>query len=131
MKAVVGINMVGIASRIFAAEGDVSISQYRLSGHTLIIFAWSATGNTNRGWLSVSEGFVAGGGVLAHTILGVSLDRESGDVRFLVLDPHYTGAEDLAVIQSKGWCNWKGPDFWVKNAFYNLCMPLRPKCDAV
>ncbi|XP_054259730.1 uncharacterized protein LOC128984435 [Macrosteles quadrilineatus] len=69
-----------------------------------------------------------GGGVLAHTILGVTLDRDSGDVRFLILDPHYTGSEDLRTIQSKGWVGWKKPDFWNKTAYYNMCLPLRPQC---
>jgi len=75
-----------------------------------------------------SEGtpIMIGGGVLAHTILGVAFDDVKGDVKFLILDPHYTGGEDLKVIQDKGWCGWKGPNFWDKTAFYNLCMPLRP-----
>ena len=68
-----------------------------------------------------------GGGVLAHTILGVAFDNVKGDEKFLILDPHYTGGEDLKIIQDKGWCGWKGPDFWDKTAFYNLCMPLRPQ----
>lgn len=42
-----------------------------------------------------------GGGVLAHTILGVDFNEVTGDVRFLILDPHYTGAEDLKVILEK------------------------------
>jgi hypothetical protein len=76
-----------------------------------------------------SEGtpIMIGGGVLAHTILGIAFDDVSGDVRFLILDPHYTGGEDLKVIQDKGWCGWKGLGFWDKNAFYNLCLPLRPR----
>lgn len=95
---------------------------------------------------------VIGGGVLAHTILGVHANFQTGDIKFLVLDPHYTGAEDLSVIQGKvtiiiltfheviyitqigtqfmvafqGWCGWKGPAFWDKTAYYNLCCPLRP-----
>ncbi|XP_033743116.1 ufm1-specific protease 2-like [Pecten maximus] len=67
-----------------------------------------------------------GGGVLAHTILGVDFNEVTGDVKFLILDPHYTGAEDLKVILDKGWCGWKGPDFWDQHAHYNLCMPQRP-----
>lgn len=67
-----------------------------------------------------------GGGVLAHTILGVCFNEKSGDIRFLILDPHYTGAEDMAVVQKKGWCGWKAGTFWDKNAFYNLCLPQRP-----
>lgn len=67
-----------------------------------------------------------GGGVLAHTILGVCFSEITGDTRFLILDPHYTGEEDLKVIQNKGWCGWKGPDFWNQTAYYNLCLPQRP-----
>lgn len=44
---------------------------------------------------------VAGGGVLAHTILGVAWSETSGQIRYLILDPHYTGAEDLGVITDK------------------------------
>ena len=69
-----------------------------------------------------------GGGVLAHTILGVDYNEVTGDLKFLILDPHYTGAEDIKVILDKGWCGWKGPDFWDQNAHYNMCMPQRPIC---
>lgn len=67
-----------------------------------------------------------GGGVLAHTILGIDLNEETNEIKFLILDPHYTGADDLAIVQSKGWCGWKGINFWDKKSFYNLCMPQRP-----
>ena len=32
-----------------------------------------------------------GGGVLAHTILGVTWNSDTGDISYLILDPHYTG----------------------------------------
>ncbi|GFR16037.1 ufm1-specific protease 2 [Trichonephila clavata] len=67
-----------------------------------------------------------GGGVLAHTIIGVDFNQDTGDLKFLILDPHYTGSEDLHVILNKGWCGWKGVQFWDQNAFYNLCLPQRP-----
>ncbi|XP_015596976.1 ufm1-specific protease 2 isoform X2 [Cephus cinctus] len=67
-----------------------------------------------------------GGGVLAHTILGVAYNETTGDIKFLILDPHYTGVEILPTILSKGWCGWKTKDFWKKDAFYNLCLPQRP-----
>ncbi|XP_039252125.2 ufm1-specific protease 2-like [Styela clava] len=67
-----------------------------------------------------------GGGVLAHTILGVCFSEITGETKFLILDPHYTGSEDIKTIQSKGWCGWKGPDFWDQTAYYNLCLPQRP-----
>ncbi|XP_011702263.1 PREDICTED: ufm1-specific protease 2 [Wasmannia auropunctata] len=67
-----------------------------------------------------------GGGVLAHTILGVSYDEYSGEGKFLILDPHYTGADHLPTVINKGWCGWKTKDFWKKDAFYNMCLPQRP-----
>lgn len=67
-----------------------------------------------------------GGGMLAHTIIGVAFDSKTGETHYLVLDPHYTGAEDLATVQNKGWCGWKGANFWDRNSFYNLCLPQRP-----
>jgi len=69
-----------------------------------------------------------GGGVYAHTILGVAWDEDAGEVAWLILDPHYTGKEDVKTIHSKGWCGWKGPKFWNQTAFYNMCLPQRPKC---
>ncbi|KAJ7404751.1 ufm1-specific protease 2 isoform X5 [Pitangus sulphuratus] len=68
-----------------------------------------------------------GGGVLAHTILGVAWNEITGQIKYLILDPHYTGGEDLHVILEKGLCGWKGPEFWNKDAYYNLCLPQRPK----
>jgi len=67
-----------------------------------------------------------GGGVLAHTIIGVDFNSKTGDARFLILDPHYTGPEDLRTIQNKGWCNWKPSTFWKVDSFYNMCLPMRP-----
>nr|AEE63538.1 unknown [Dendroctonus ponderosae] len=68
-----------------------------------------------------------GGGVLAHTILGVDYNQQTGNLKFLILDPHYTGGEDLNIIQGKGWCGWKGVEFWNKTAYYNMCLPLVPR----
>lgn len=66
---------------------------------------------------------VLGGGVLAHTIIGIDVNEELGTVKFLVLDPHYTGADNVKSIHGKGVC-WKDASFWKKDAFYNLCLPL-------
>eukprot|EP00358_Blepharisma_japonicum_P004702 CAMPEP_0202949688 /NCGR_PEP_ID=MMETSP1395-20130829/16529_1 /ASSEMBLY_ACC=CAM_ASM_000871 /TAXON_ID=5961 /ORGANISM="Blepharisma japonicum, Strain Stock R1072" /LENGTH=79 /DNA_ID=CAMNT_0049652939 /DNA_START=1225 /DNA_END=1461 /DNA_ORIENTATION=- len=48
-----------------------------------------------------------GGGVLAYTLLGVDYNEDTGDTRFLILDPHYTGADVPKTILDKGWCAWK------------------------
>lgn len=50
---------------------------------------------------SFSPLLYSGGGVLAHTILGVAWNEITGHIRFLILDPHYTGAEDLHIILEK------------------------------
>ena len=65
-----------------------------------------------------------GGGVLAHTIIGCKLDQLTGEVEYLILDPHYTGGDDkIEEIIKKGWVGWKGNDFWKEGAFYNMCVP--------
>ncbi|CAG4940927.1 unnamed protein product [Colias eurytheme] len=64
-----------------------------------------------------------GGGVLAHTIIGVEYNEDKNETRYLILDPHYTGADDIQTVIAKGWCGWKGADFWNKTAHYNLCLP--------
>uniref|UniRef100_A0ACD5ZGZ6 Uncharacterized protein n=1 Tax=Avena sativa TaxID=4498 RepID=A0ACD5ZGZ6_AVESA len=73
-----------------------------------------------------------GGGVLAYTLLGVDYNESSGDCAFLILDPHYTGSDDLKKIVNGGWCAWKksvdskGRSFFLKDKFYNLLLPQRP-----
>lgn len=67
-----------------------------------------------------------GGGQLAYTLLGIDWNEATGDCRFLILDPHFTGADDARTVISKGWCAWKTVDLFAKNSFYNLCMPQRP-----
>ena len=81
------------------------------------------------GWGSPSAGR------LAFTLLGVDFDERSGDIRYLIMDPHYTGADDLAQIQPK-WVGWKSADslthlgtkLFTNDKFYNLCFPQRPSC---
>lgn len=72
-----------------------------------------------------------GGGVLAYTLLGVDYNDTTGDSAFLILDPHYTGGEDLKSILGGGWCGWKKAvsargEFFLRNKFYNLLLPQRP-----
>lgn len=69
---------------------------------------------------------MVGGGVLAWTILGVARNARTGAAKFLILDPHYEGRDDVRTIQRKGWVGWKGSDIFRDSAFYNLCMPQRP-----
>ena len=49
-----------------------------------------------------------GGGVLAHTIVGVAFDDATREGRFLILDPHYTchhninGIKGIVVQRTRG-----------------------------
>jgi len=67
---------------------------------------------------------MVGGGQYAYTILGVDYNKVKGECKFLILDPHYTGEDDIKTIINKGWCNWKTIDLFKKEHFYNLCLPL-------
>jgi Peptidase family C78 len=68
-----------------------------------------------------------GGGVLAYTLLGVDYNEDTGDCRYLILDPHYVGNDNQNTILQKGWCAWKTSDIFRNDCFYNLCLPQRPK----
>ncbi|XP_061839970.1 ufm1-specific protease 2 [Nerophis lumbriciformis] len=105
--------LLGVTSKImFVSQGSEMATKGReLANH----------------FLTEGTPVMIGGGVLAHTILGVAWSETTGMIRFLILDPHYTGAEDLQVITDKGWCGWKGPEFWDQGAYYNMCLPQRPK----
>ena len=67
-----------------------------------------------------------GGGKLAYTLLGVQWDEKTGECAFLILDPHYTGGEELKAIVPR-WCGWKKCEDVFARDFYNLLMPIPPK----
>lgn len=75
-----------------------------------------------------------GGGVLAYTLLGVERCPETGEAAYLILDPHYTGSEDLKKITKGQWVAWKRSDgqaaaggkLFREKAFYNFLCPQRP-----
>ena len=67
-----------------------------------------------------------GGGVLAWTLLGICTN-DKNETKYLILDPHYTGDEDLKTIQKKGWIAWQPASVFRKDSFYNLCCPLLPR----
>lgn len=75
-----------------------------------------------------------GGGVLAYTLLGVHFNQDTGDCAFLILDPHYTGVDDVLKVRAGQWVAWKragekaaaGGELFVSGAFYNILCPQRP-----
>ncbi|XP_063776823.1 ufm1-specific protease 2 [Pseudophryne corroboree] len=122
-----------IGSRQWIGSIEVQLVLNQLLGITSkIMFVSQGTELASRGrelvnhFLSEGTPVMIGGGVLAHTILGVNWSESTGEIKFLILDPHYKGAEDIQTIVEKGWCGWKGADFWAADAYYNLCLPQRP-----
>ncbi|GIL86704.1 hypothetical protein Vretifemale_14951 [Volvox reticuliferus] len=83
---------------------------------------------------TVGSPVMIGGGVLAYTLLGVRFNEQTGEAAFLILDPHFTGGEDLRKIQQGAWVGWKRPGdnaaaggpLFVEDAFYNFLLPQRP-----
>jgi len=72
----------------------------------------------------VGSPVMMGGGQYAYTCIGIDYNESLGQIKFLILDPHYTGRDDLKAIQPR-WCGWKDVSFFDQDAFYNLCCPQR------
>jgi hypothetical protein len=74
-----------------------------------------------------------GVGQRAFTLVGVCYDGASGEAAFLIVDPHYTGADELKKILDKGWVGWKKIDFFKKevaqaeSGFINCVLPKPPQ----
>lgn len=50
-----------------------------------------------------------GGGQLAFTLLGVDFNEQTGEARFLIMDPHYTGASKPPRPAIEHSCNARPP----------------------
>ncbi|KAK6110451.1 Peptidase C78 family protein [Brugia pahangi] len=106
-------NMAGIESRVLTTNSGTEVT-----GNIRQLALHFKTHGTP---------IMIGGGMLAHTILGVDFNESTGEASFLVLDPHYSGDEDLHTIITRGWCSWKMPSFWKEEYFYNLLLPIPPQ----
>ena len=42
--------------------------------------------------------YLLGGGMYAHTILGIEYNEQTGQVKYLILDPHYTGPDVIKQV---------------------------------
>jgi hypothetical protein len=71
---------------------------------------------------------VGGQGGGARTIIGLELSTEGDVLRFLVLDPHYSGQDSLESLrqQISRVCVWVSPRSLCRQygKFTNLCLPL-------
>ena len=72
---------------------------------------------------------MVGGGVLAHTICGICYEDEAIEhsVRYLILDPHYTGTEDMKNIKKKAVYAWK-PVFLEERLILQPVLTSEAKC---
>lgn len=123
-----------IASKQWIGATEVCyVLQHYLGVESKILFVSSGAqmdsyvGQIMQHFEQESTPVMIGGGVLAYTLLGIEYNESNGKAKYLILDPHYTGEDDIQVIIQKNWCGWKDSNIFQKDAFYNLCMPLRTK----
>ena len=52
--------------------------------------------------------------------------KNKGFLRKSILHLKITLTISKYLFYFKGWCGWKGADFWNQRVHYNMCMPQRP-----
>ncbi|XP_078071175.1 ufm1-specific protease 2-like [Mustelus asterias] len=106
------LNLLGITSKIISvrAGSEMALSARELAEH------FEVQGTP----------VMIGGEPLAHTLIGVAWNEDTGTVKFLILDAHYTGEDDWASIVERA-VEWKGEEFWDQMEPYNICLPQRPQ----
>lgn len=57
----------------------------------------------------------------SKALLGVGTDGVKQ--YFLILDPHFVGDADIRYLQNNGWIEWKDEECFMKESFYNFCLP--------
>ena len=122
-------SLIGSSGWIGAVEVNLVLNEL-LGIESQIIFVPSGKDISSKGrdllfhFQNQGTPIMIGGGVFAYTILGIDYDVVKGDCMLLILDPHYSGDDDVKHIISKGWCDWKSLDLFKKDSFYNMCLPL-------
>ena len=122
-------SLIGSSGWIGAVEVNLVLNEL-LGIESQIIFVPSGKDISSKGrdllfhFQNQGTPIMIGGGVFAYTILGIDYDVVKGECMLLILDPHYSGDDDVKHIISKGWCDWKSLDLFKKDSFYNMCLPL-------
>ena len=122
-------SLIGSSGWIGAVEVNLVLNEL-LGIESQIIFVPSGKDISSKGrdllfhFQNQGTPIMIGGGVFAYTILGIDYDFVKGDCMLLILDPHYSGDDDVKHIISKGWCDWKSLDLFKKDSLYNMCLPL-------
>ncbi|GET92471.1 hypothetical protein, conserved [Leishmania tarentolae] len=72
-----------------------------------------------------------GGSSYAHTILGIHVNVNTLEARYLILDPHYSAYPTQAKTAiKKGYIGWKeASKFFELDRWYNLCIPRSDMLD--
>ncbi|XP_067838236.1 ufm1-specific protease 2-like [Heptranchias perlo] len=63
---------------------------------------------------------------MSYVILGVAVNEETKEMKFLVLNVLYTGDDDWSNVIEKG-VEWKSLEFWDQREPYDICLPQRPE----
>nr|CAD2179901.1 unnamed protein product [Meloidogyne enterolobii] len=103
-------NMFNITSKILTSKSGSDLAEHARA----LIFHFENGGAP----------VMIGGGQLAHTIIGIDYNPRLGNCQYLVLDPHYTGTDNIDDILAGGGCSWKSATFWSKKDFYNLLVVI-------
>jgi hypothetical protein len=67
-----------------------------------------------------------GGGSLAYTLLGIRVDESDNKKnKYLILDPHYIGPDNLPAISTKNSkaIYWTDHTIFKPKSFYNFLLP--------
>ena len=129
-----------VGSREWIGSTEVGLLVERLSGHEYRIATLEPTESIASKVQLFAEHFRAVGAPImaggrgtaaAQTILGVAWGpSEAEPPWFLVLDPHYTGADELAAVQgSAQGCQWHPLAYWGRGASRYFCLPSATKVD--
>ena len=122
-------NFINSNSRIGSYEVCLVLNEL-LGIESKIIFVPSGKDISNKGkelifhFQNNGTPIMIGGDVYAYTILGIDYDFVKDECMFLILDPHYSGDDNINDIINNGWCCWKGIELFKQNSFYNMCLPL-------
>ena len=69
-----------------------------------------------------------GEGQYAYSLVGINYSCQLGEFEFLILDPHYPGADSLDKILEKKGLSWRRPEkIFKKGIFYIFYLPLVPQ----
>ncbi|XP_065828811.1 ufm1-specific protease 2-like isoform X2 [Oscarella lobularis] len=83
-------------------------------------------GNLFSHFESICSPAMIGGNIDAasKTLLGVAWNKSNpSDSHLLILDPHYSGKDDMKIIEEEGWVAWKPMNSLTPSSFYNICLP--------